>query len=296
MAILLGPLPEVVEHKSRQWFVRLDARKWRPISWHNLTDMEKRAIDRMCTCGVAQQRVREVFEVDGVEHTLRAVLSGDCADRFGAEYYEQMIAHFGRGRNITTRMEMEIEAVRLTAAGQAIRERNNLKEDLSTALNGSYFPAPGCVEWLGWEISSPPAAGEEATATEQAVASQPPAVDLEPQTEPNANQGEVQRLLSVFTDGMSDDRIARAAGVLTTPNLTVNDKLTQIDRIIPLPATASADQLGSLLRVTRQAVLKSDWWIQYRKGEKASEVGRRREVHRRRAQQYEPDQPEDEVT
>src|SRR3970040_1532669 len=110
MAILLGPLPEVIERKARQWFVRLDARRWRQISWHNLTDMEKRAIDRMCTCGVAQQRVREAFEVDGVEHTLRAVLSGDCADRFGAEYYEQMIVHFGRGRDFTTRMEMEIEA------------------------------------------------------------------------------------------------------------------------------------------------------------------------------------------
>jgi hypothetical protein len=295
MAILLGPLPEVVEHKARQWFVRLDARKWRQISWHNLTDMEKRAVDRMCTCGVAQQRVREVFEVEGDEHTLRAVLSGDCADRFGAEYYEQMIAHFGRGRNITTRMEMEIEAVRLTAAGQAIRERNNVREDLSTALNGSYFPAPGCVEWLGWEISGPPAAGDEATTIEDAVASQP-AAGTAPQTEPNTDQGAVQRLLSVFTDGMSDDRIARAAGVLSSPNLTVDDKLTQIDRIIPLPATASADQLGSLLGVTRQAVLKSDWWIQHRKGEKASEVGRRREVHRRRAQQYDPEQRGDEVT
>ena len=295
MAILLGPLPEVVERKARQWFVLLDARKWRQVSWHNLTDMEKRAIDRMCTCGVAQQRVREVFEVDGVEHTLRAVLSGDCADRFGAEYYEQMIAHFGRGRNITTRMEMELEAVRLTAAGQAIRERNNLKEDLSTALNGSYFPAPGCVEWLGWEISGRPAAGDEATTTEEAVASQP-AADTEPQTEPNADQGAFQRLLSVFTDGMSDDRIRQAASVLKTTSLTVNEKLSQIDEIIPLPATASADQLGSLLGVTRQAVLKSDWWIQHRKGEKASEVGRRREVHRRRAQQYDPEQREDEVT
>jgi hypothetical protein len=294
MAILLGPLPEVVERKARRWFVLLDPRKWRPISWHNLTDMEKRAIDRMCTCGVAQQRVHEVFEVDGAEHTLRAVLSGDCADRFGAEYYEQMIAHFGRGRNITTRMEMEIEAVRLTAVGQAIRERNNLKDDLSTALNGSYFPAPGCVEWLGCSAPSP--AVDQATATEQAVASPPPAVASEPQTVPNSNQGEIERLLSVFTDGMSDDRITRAASVLKTTNLTVNEKLSQIDEIIPLPATASADQLGSLLGVTRQAVLKSDWWIQHRKGEKASEIGRRREMHRRRAQQYDPDQREDEVT
>ena len=295
MAILLGPLPEVIERKARQWFVRLDARKWRQVSWHNLTDMEKRAIDRMCTCGVAQQRVREVFEVEGVEHTLRAVLSGDCADRFGAEYYEQMIAHFGRGRNITTRMEMELESVRLTAAGQAIRERNNLKEDLSTALNGSYFPAPGCVEWLGWEISAPPPAGDEKKTSDVAVASQS-AADKAAQTESSADQGAVQRLLSVFTDGMSDDRITQAASVLKTTSLTVNEKLSQIDEIIPLPATASADQLGSLLGVTRQAVLKSDWWIQHRKGEKASEVGRRREVHRRRAQQYDPDQREDEVT
>jgi hypothetical protein len=57
--------------------------------------------------------------------------------------------------------------------------------------------------------------------------------------------------------------------------------------LIAIPPTASAEQLGEMLGVTKQAVLKTPWWIQNRKGEKETEVGRRREWHRKRAKSYE---------
>jgi hypothetical protein len=102
-------------------------------------------------------------------------------------------------------------------------------------------------------------------------------------------------LMRVFTNGIADERIEKATRLLADNQLTVNEKLTKIDALIPFPATASAEQLGEMLGVTKQAVLKTDWWIQNRRGEKESEVGRRREGHRKRAKTYEaPGQDDDE--
>jgi hypothetical protein len=94
-------------------------------------------------------------------------------------------------------------------------------------------------------------------------------------------------LMRVFTNGIADDRIEKATRLLADDKLTANEKLTKIDALIPFPATASAEQLGEMLGVTKQAVLKTDWWMQNRKGEKETEVGRRREGHRKRAQSCE---------
>ncbi len=98
----------------------------------------------------------------------------------------------------------------------------------------------------------------------------------------------VVALLSMFTNGVSDDRIKQAAQLLINDKLTANEKLTKIDTLIPFPATASAEQLGEMLGVTKQAILKTDWWKQNRKGEKDNEIGRRRAGHKNRAEDYEP--------
>lgn len=90
-------------------------------------------------------------------------------------------------------------------------------------------------------------------------------------------------LLRVFTNGMSDDRIKNATVLLTNETLTANEKLTKIDELIPFPPTASAEQLGELLDVTKQAVLKTEWWLRNRKGEKDNEIGRRAATHKNRA-------------
>jgi hypothetical protein len=101
-------------------------------------------------------------------------------------------------------------------------------------------------------------------------------------------------LMRVFTNGIVDDRIEKATRLLADDKLTANEKLTKIDALIPFPATASAEQLGELLGVTKQAVLKTEWWMQNRKGEKENEVGRRREGHRKRAKSYEAPGQDDE--
>ena len=109
-------------------------------------------------------------------------------------------------------------------------------------------------------------------------------------TECNKHESDDQaarRLLSVFTNGLTDERFSRAATVLQNDRLTSNEKLTQIDDILPFPATTSAEHLGRLLGVSKQAVLKTKWWTEHRKGEKANQIGRRRDKHRERAEQIE---------
>lgn len=98
-----------------------------------------------------------------------------------------------------------------------------------------------------------------------------------------------RKLLSIFTNGLADERFARAESLLQNSTLSVNEKLSKIDGLMPLPATASAKQLGKLLGVTKQAVMKSEWWKIHRKGEKSSEIGRRHESHRARAEAREPE-------
>jgi hypothetical protein len=117
-------------------------------------------------------------------------------------------------------------------------------------------------------------------------------VEATPATAPGSNAS--LALMRVYTNGIADDRIEKATRLLADDKLTANEKLTKIDALIPFPATASAEQLGEMLGVTKQAVLKTDWWIQHRKGEKEDEIGRRRERHRKRAKRYEaPGQNDD---
>ncbi|GIW83606.1 MAG: hypothetical protein KatS3mg106_119 [Gemmataceae bacterium] len=94
-------------------------------------------------------------------------------------------------------------------------------------------------------------------------------------------------LLRLYTNGISDDRIQDAARVLADDNLTVNEKLTRIHELMPIPFNASAEQLGKTLRVSKAAIIKTEWWQQNRKGEKENEIARREEIHYRRSRSYE---------
>lgn len=105
------------------------------------------------------------------------------------------------------------------------------------------------------------------------------------------NDPSVLSLLKVFTNGIADERIKKAALILEDSSLRVNEKLTKINDLMPFPFTASAEQLGKLLGVSKQAVIKTDWWDTNRKGEKTSEIGRRRKRHQERAGEYERPDP-----
>lgn len=94
------------------------------------------------------------------------------------------------------------------------------------------------------------------------------------------------RVMRVFTNGVSDERIRNAA-VIVASKMTVNEKLTKIDALLRIPTTASAKELGKMFGVKGQAVFKTDWWTRNRKGEKDSEIGRRKTKHKKRAEDYE---------
>jgi hypothetical protein len=99
-------------------------------------------------------------------------------------------------------------------------------------------------------------------------------------------------LLRVFTNGVADERLRQAAMILADDSLNVNDKLTRIDGLIRFPPTASAEQLGAMLSVSKQAVMKTAWWRGNRRGVRNEEVERRRTRLTERGRRYEPPRAE----
>lgn len=110
---------------------------------------------------------------------------------------------------------------------------------------------------------------------------------------PAENDGPLLALLRVFTHGIVDERIRQAAQIIVDDTLTVHDKLTQIDELIPFPPTALAEQLGEMLGVTRQAVMKTVWWRQNRRGRIAEKIERRRSRMKERGREYERQREEE---
>jgi hypothetical protein len=192
----------------------------------------------------------------------------------------------------------QMQAEVLTAAGRllvvgperdALRMTGELNELLARAMG-----AAGAID-AAVQKAAQAREADASTALARLRAAQPPAAAGAAETASTApaNAAEartrlIAALLHVFTNGVADDRIERAATVLSDAQFTANEKLTKIDALMPFPATASAQQLGDLLAVKKQAVLKTDWWIQNRKGKKEEAIGRRREVHRQRAKRVEP--------
>ncbi len=109
-------------------------------------------------------------------------------------------------------------------------------------------------------------------------------------------------LLRVFTNGVADERLRQTTQVLANDKLTVNEKLTKIDGLMPVPPTASAEQLGEMLGVSKQAVMKTAWWRKNRRGETQKEIDDRFQDHedkrgtpidRRRVNRKEPPSEDD---
>ena len=94
-------------------------------------------------------------------------------------------------------------------------------------------------------------------------------------------------LLRVFTDGVADERLRQAAQILTDDTRTAHEKLTKIDDLIRFPPTASAEQLGAMLGVSKQAVMKTAWWCKNRRGMTDEEIERRQARLTDRGRKYE---------
>jgi hypothetical protein len=159
--------------------------------------------------------------------------------------------------------------------------------DTTTEANGIEIPQQSCPAPTGQSLSGEP----ERSATEpgtgqQLIAVKSTGLPAEQPPAPKPSDHAFIRLIGLLTNGIADDRIESATQVLVDDKLTADDKLTKIDGLIRFPATASAEQLGAMLGVTKQAVLKTDWWIRNRKGQKEAEIGRRRAQHQRRTHEY----------
>jgi hypothetical protein len=100
-------------------------------------------------------------------------------------------------------------------------------------------------------------------------------------------------LLRVYTNGVADERLRQAAQILTDDTLTAHEKLTKIDGLIRFPPTASAEQLGAMLGVSKQAVMKTVWWCKNRRGMTDEEIERRQARLTDRGRKYERSRAEE---
>jgi hypothetical protein len=169
---------------------------------------------------------------------------------------------------------------RLSVAGRgALVRMQRVRSDTS----------PTGVAITNWEVG-----GQAfATAFAELLKPKPTAAEPAPTPTPAADHPSFA-LLRVFTNKMSDERFKQASQVLTDDTLTVNDKLTKIDALMPFPPTASAEQLGEMLGVSKQAVMKTVWWRKNRRGESDEEIERRHAQHKERAKAYEAPRDDDE--
>lgn len=145
------------------------------------------------------------------------------------------------------------------------------------------------VQWLASRASPKVAVrdSERAAAQEEEVADDAGkrrAIDEETSTPQHVS---LVRVLRLFTNGVVDRRVERAARVLDS-DLTTGEKLAKFDALLPIPPTASGEQLGALLGVTKQAVYRTEWWLEHRKGERGNEIGRRLNIHRDRSAGSDP--------
>lgn len=101
-------------------------------------------------------------------------------------------------------------------------------------------------------------------------------------------------LLRVYTNGVADERLRQAAQVLADDTLTAHEKLTKIDGLLRFPPTASAEQLGAMLGVSKQAVMKTAWWCKNRRGMTDEEIERRQARLTDRGRKYERPRSEEE--
>ncbi len=100
------------------------------------------------------------------------------------------------------------------------------------------------------------------------------------------------RLLNIYTNGLADERLEKASSVLNSDR-TVDEKLWEIDELMPIPPSVPAQKLGKALGVSKTAVQKTSWYDQKRKGRKDEEIDEREGRLRQRGQEYERDRQAD---
>jgi hypothetical protein len=97
-------------------------------------------------------------------------------------------------------------------------------------------------------------------------------------------------VLSVYTGRAVDGRFAQIEQVAKS-NRKVDERLWEIDGIVPLPPVASAELLSKLLNCSKTAILGTSWWKSKRKGSRQETEGVRNRIHAERSKSM-PRQPD----
>jgi hypothetical protein len=149
--------------------------------------------------------------------------------------------------------------------------------------------ACSCLEtWLRW-IDAQPVVSVEAVSATELVVNDGSSTPSKSETEFDNGNESMRRLLSVYSNGVTDARFKEIAAILIGTG-KASDKLAAIDKLVKLPANASAESLGQLLGCSKQAIQQSPWWQTNRAGRNEELVGRRRDKSRERGRGYNEDE------
>lgn len=126
---------------------------------------------------------------------------------------------------------------------------------------------------------------------------QAPAVNAEPaaKEQPDAVAGVSDvdavelKMLKLHADCANYERLRASARVVANKTVTVNKRLEVWDQEVGVPPTASLYDLGRVLGCTAEAIRKTEWWQENRRGEQARRVAARKNRLQARGSQYEVD-------
>ena len=107
----------------------------------------------------------------------------------------------------------------------------------------------------------------------------PATVITAPKRSTDTKTDALYEVFSIYTDGSSDDRFKEMARIVSNDDLTLDEKLWAIHKLIPIPSSVSAEKLGKAFGVTKAAIQKTSWYLECRKGEQTKEFSRRRGNH-----------------
>jgi len=195
------------------------------------------------------------------------------------EAFDQL--RFARDRYVRWLREQRQEAVlrRLQGSGAECQEVDEFDESVQ-------------IEDPVAEEQAKPA-NESEDASPEATCELPPVTESGPKTESHTQRPTrqedhvVSRILSVYARKCSDQRLQAIERILNDPNLTTDGKLWEIDKVLPIPATASSRELADLLGVSQPAILKTDWWNKKRRARGEEDWVARKERHEEMFRSYE---------
>lgn len=332
MSEAITPASEGIKQWIGQ-YLRTVPEAWGDFDPVSLSELQERAVYALVAAGMIEQRLtlrlRAVGNPVAVEATITMTGEGGLAQAMGfvlTDIWSEWQEAFERYRSGDLKDQpfshcerVGNEQWRLTEQGVLARtdiENGDERRVLDFVLNRGFFGSPRLLP-DGKLMLRPPVAGKGSLVRSHKVTGEIQAsvnttnwpegakafaAALEEAFKPRLlNQGSsavsesdpLWRLLSVYTNRVSDERMKQAAQILADESLTAHDKLTKIDSLLPFPPTASADQLGGMLGVSKQAVMKTVWWRKKRRGETDEEIERRHAQHKERGKRIDRPRSDD---